>query len=421
MNPQKFASVIRILAGDFLRLKGRSFPTTSEKMMTTVHTTGEQTRSSARKVAQAEIHRALRNAVKVLKIKDNIAATASTMLCYIPADANDPISPVHVQRLADERNCTARTIHNHIRFLVKEGLAIDLTKDGGGRSITRDATGKIVSMHGISFQPLLDQAAKFERKVAEINAIATEKAIMRGQISTIRRKIKVYLEHNDELGQFDRILDDSPRRIAHLDMVQMNTLLNDLTDLFDIIQTELEPFDQAVETSQMKKKSSDQSEKNLSRYNNTTEINSGLSNRKTIETANELFKGRGKISPNDLRSRCGLDNINLGHAMSAAPEDWHQMIEHYGKADWQGFSNYAYQRGAELGMNASAWQLAENSIGRSGAALLVMIADVNSTQRGGDIKQPAAWVRAMADKASRGEAYLHKSIFGILNKETTLQ
>ena len=389
--------------------------------MTTVHLTGEQSRSSARKVAQAEIHRALRNAVKVLKIKDNIAATASTMLCYIPADANDAISPVHVQRLADERNCTARTIHNHIRFLVKEGLAIDLTKDGGGRSITRNASGEIVSMHGISFQPLLDKAHEFERKVAEINAIATEKAVMRGQISTIRRKIRVYLEHNDELGQFNGILDDSPRRLAHLDLVQLNTLLNNLTDLFDIIETELAPFDQAAEIVEFKKKDSDQSENNHSRYNNTTETNSSLSNRKTIKPAKELSEGRGKISPDDLRSQCGLDHIRIEQALNAAPPDWHEMIDHYGTGGWQGFSNYAYQRGAELGMNASAWQLAENSIGRAGAALLVMIEDANSVTRGGDIRQPAAWVRAMADKATRGEAYIHKSIFGILNKETTLQ
>ena len=376
----------------------------------------EDLRKSTRKDFQAHVHRALRNAVKVLKIKDNIAATASTMLCYIPKDAEDPISPVQVQRLADERGTVARTVHNHIKLLIQFGLAIDLTRDGGGRSLTRNSDGNIVSIHGISFQPLLDKAAEFEAKVHEINAIATEKAVLRGQISSTRRKIRRFLELYDDQNKFVGILDDSPRRIVHLTLVELNTLFNNLDDLYEIIKTELEPFEASADSAHFSSKESDQSEKNVSRYNNTTETNNSFSNRETIKPANELSGEGGKPSAQDNRSACGLDHVGLDHAMKAAPEDWTEMIKYHGTQGWAGFCNYAYERGAQLGMNRSAWALAERTIGRSGAALLVLIADVNSTERGGDIRSPAGWVRAMADKASRGEAHIHRSIFGILNK-----
>lgn len=381
----------------------------------------EGTRATNRTSLQAVYHRALRNAAKVLRLNDNIFATASTMICFIPKDANEPVSPVQVQRLADERNISARTVHNHIKTLIKLGLATDTTKDGGGRSLVRSSSGEIVALHGISFKPLLEQADDLEAKVAEINAIATEKTILRGQISTTRKKIRRLVQDHIELQQFENVLEDSPRRIGHFSIVKLNALHNHLVDLLDLISTIVMESQSMEETASFYQKESDQSEINDQRYNNTTERNFSLSNRDTIKTAKEHSRGRRQISPDDVRSECGLDHISLDHAMRAAPKDWHEMIDHYGTGGWAGFSNFAYQRGAAMGMNASAWKLAEDTIGRSGAALLVMIADANSEARGGDIRSPAGWVRSMANKATRGEAYIHRSVFGILNRSDTLQ
>lgn len=377
--------------------------------------------TTSRQSLQAMYHRALRNAAKVLKLNDNIVATASALICFIPKDAPAPISPVQVQRLADERNINARTVRNHICVLIKHGLLVDLTKDGGGRSLVRSSTGEIVSLHGISIQPLIDKSDQFEEGVAEINAIATEKASLRGQISALRRKIKNYVEHHDQHGHFQTALCDFPRRIAHLTIIQLDTLHNNLSDLFEGIKDALQDCEELRETSSFKQKESDRSEKTSPLYNYTTELNSVVSNRIAMKTAKEDYQGTGKIVPKNVRSECGLDHISLDLALKAAPDDWHDMLAHYGTNGWSGFTNYAYERGAQLGMNASAWRLAEKSIGRAGAALLVLIADVNSADRGGDIRKPGGWVRAMAEKSTRGEAYIHRSIFGILNRSDTLQ
>jgi len=383
--------------------------------------TREASGTTRRQTLQAAYHRSLRNAAKVLRIKDNVVATGTALICFIPNDAPAPISPVQVQRLADERNIDARTVRNHICVLIKLGLFADMTKDGGGRALVRSSTGEIVSLHGISIQPMIDRGDEFEEKVAEINALATEKASLRGQISAMRRKIKNYVEYNDVHGRLDSVLEGFPCRIAHLSINELDHLHNNLVDLFGAIKEILADCEQTRETSNFKEKESDRSEKPVQLYNNTTELNSIISNRITIEAAKEISQGTGKIVPNNVRSECGLDHISLELALRAAPDDWHEMMAHFGGRGWDAFANYAYQRGAELGMNASAWRLAENAIGRAGAALLVLIADVNSSERGGDILKPAGWVRAMAEKSTRGEAYIHRSIFGILNKSDTLQ
>ena len=56
----------------------------------------------------------------------------------------------------------------------------------------------------------------------------------------------------------------------------------------------------------------------------------------------------------------------------------------------------AYERGAEIGVSEAIWADAQSEFGRSGATVLVLLADADSIERQGTIRCPAAWVRAMA-------------------------
>ena len=117
------------------------------------------------------------------------------------------------------------------------------------------------------------------------------------------------------------------------------------------------------------------------------------------------------------RPTCGLEHVNLKMLLQVAPEDWHIMLERKGSVAWNSFIDVAYERKDALGINDTAWAISQAALGRIGAAILVLLADANGIERGGIVRNPGAWVRRMAEKAERGEAYLHRSIFGILNRQ----
>ncbi|MDB6454150.1 hypothetical protein [Falsirhodobacter sp. 20TX0035] len=49
--------------------------------------------------------------------------------------------------------------------------------------------------------------------------------------------------------------------------------------------------------------------------------------------------------------------------------------------------------------------------------MLVMIADADSNERGGKIRNAGAWMRRMSERAELGNAQLHRSVFGLLHGE----
>jgi hypothetical protein len=113
---------------------------------------------------------------------------------------------------------------------------------------------------------------------------------------------------------------------------------------------------------------------------------------------------------------CGVEHVTLAMALHAAPEEWHGAFTRMGSLSWDTFSRMAQARLQPLGINQQAWRIAETAIGSRGAAILVLIADANWAARGGQIRKPGAWVRAMAERAAGGQAYLHRSVFGILKR-----
>ncbi len=122
-------------------------------------------------------------------------------------------------------------------------------------------------------------------------------------------------------------------------------------------------------------------------------------------------------TPPTTAPTCRLEHISLPMALNAAPAEWHVGMELYGRADWLAFSNVGYERAMALGIAPSAWAQAQASIGKVGAALLVMIADADCQERGGKIRNAGAWVRRMSERAELGTVQLHRSVFGLLHRE----
>ena len=64
----------------------------------------------------------------------------------------------------------------------------------------------------------------------------------------------------------------------------------------------------------------------------------------------------------------------------------------------------AYERGAEIGVSEAIWAERQSELGRSGAAVLVLLADADSIERQGTIRNPAGWVRNPSTVPACGRA-----------------
>ena len=372
-----------------------------------------------RRAQQACLHRAMRDAAKALGLSDSVAITGATLIAFIPVDAPAPISPVEVQRLADDRGLDVRTVRNHIGTLIAAGVASDCTQDRGRRRVRRGSDGRITVLEGISFAPLAARADELAGKAAEINAVAAEKARFRGLISSLRRRIKGLLV-SDVATDADRAsFAGLPRRIAHLDLDALVRLWSAVQDLHDAMvgrRAESEGMATGgscpVDTIGMTLvKESDRSDSSARRSNITTDTNHMGCN--PTDAAPQTERSGGRSALEDRQIRCGLQHVRLDMAIAATPGEWRGDLQRAGRASWAAFAATAYQRAHQLGINRTALDLAHAAIGKPGVALLILIADRNRDT----IRNPGAWLRSMADRAERGEAYIHRSIFGILQRD----
>lgn len=152
----------------------------------------------------------------------------------------------------------------------------------------------------------------------------------------------------------------------------------------------------------------------------TTDLKNEICNRDPIRSREQ--KRNGEPAPSiQTRPTSGLEHVSLPMALAAAPDDWTVELERFSEHGWSALVAVAYERMPALGINQSAWAMAQAVLGRHGAAILVLIADAQHSARGGTIRNPGAWMRRMAERAERGEAHLHRSVFGILHEGRAVQ
>jgi hypothetical protein len=98
------------------------------------------------------------------------------------------------------------------------------------------------------------------------------------------------------------------------------------------------------------------------------------------------------------------------HAMSPAFE--HHLPVGYDGLGWHEIIHAAEKILPLLGISEHAWHEACGSLGRTGAALCILIADA----RAEEITSYGGFLRACVRKAEDGKLFLHKSIFGLMKK-----
>lgn len=346
----------------------------------------------------APLFRILHDAALVLSLPDSQKRTLEVLIGRIPLNAPLPISPASMSSIAFECGKSPRTILNHIRALGQLGLVLDRSMGGGRRHCQRDRNGQIIAIHGIDLSPLLARGPELAAAAHSMREERRAIEEMRNEISRLRTMIRRILSGTEPSAEDQETWESFPRRIAHLGVEALCDLKNQVCRFLSRLgQREI----------------SDQSEKNSGPY--TTDQDLSKSCNLTITAMNKTEHDAPPLP--DPTPKCGMEHISLQMALRAAPAEWHVSMELYGRIDWMTFVNVGYERAMALGINPSAWAQAQAAIGKIGAALLVMIADADSNERGGKIRNAGAWVRRMSERAELGNAHLHRSVFGILHRD----
>ena len=341
-------------------------------------------------LSQGELHRLLRLAATAQGLPDAVLVTGHALLRYVPRDAAEPISPARVQDLAEERGCDPRTIRAHIRRLEAYGLVVDRSAGGGRRMIQR-RRGRLVVLQGIDFSPMLAAAEGLAIAAIEAEAERDERRRLAARVSQLKRQLRSAVQ--EEGGVADRAASElrvCPARHRGLS-------LRDLAALAARLEVAARVLADIEDSAGSRIFLSDRSDGKI--RPNTTEKNENLVCRaQVVDRAAAADR---------------LESISLERLLPALPFDWRIRIVSDGPVSWPALIGTACERAGEIGVTEAIWAEAQIALGPEGAAALILLADVDSVDRGGSIRCPAAWVRAMAARAGMEPLCLSRNLFGL--------
>jgi DNA-binding MarR family transcriptional regulator len=351
--------------------------------------------SSEPKLPQGVLHRVLRLAAAAHGLPDAVLVTAHALLRYVPRDAAEPISPARVQDLAEERGCDPRTIRAHIRRMEAYGLVVDRSAGGGRRMLQRRGV-RLVVLQGIDFSPMLAAAEALALAAIEAEAERDERRHLSARVSELKRQLRDAVARQPDHSAAARVaavLDGCPARHRGL-------ALRALAALAARLELAAKMLMDSEDVTGGRIFLSDRSDEKI--RPNTTQKNGNLVCRPRVA---DRTVAADRLEP-----------VSLERFLSALPFDWRIRIKRDEPVSWPTVIGTACERAGEIGVTEAIWAEAQSALGPKGAAVLVLLADADSVDRGGSIRCPAAWVRAMAARAGTEPLCLSRNLFGLLGR-----
>ncbi|WP_299820648.1 replication initiation protein RepC [uncultured Jannaschia sp.] len=350
-------------------------------------------------VRKAVLFKAARDAIYVGKIRGNLKNLLDTLIGHIPNDAPKPICPASAQFLGNKLGCKGRTLRDQIARLGKVGIVENLCLDNGRRYVERDRTGRIIDIAGIDLSPLYDQADELAYEAARKQDAYNDRLQLGRQVSRKRGIVRRILGAEQLPADLASIWTELPRRLEGLGIEALRLVV----DKVDRIIAAISPNRQIDAA-----RPADPGQQYITDQTNSDPCNQAIPAGKKEEPEN-----RQPTKP----ATCGLENVSLPQVLRAAPQDWQVEMNLYGQPSWYTFAGVASERAKRLGIDPTAWAIAQGAIGAPGAAVIVMLGDAQSVERGGKVRSVGGWVRRMAERAEDGTAHLNRTLFGLLNKE----
>ena len=349
-------------------------------------------------------------------------------------EGNNPIIYQSLSKTALDMGVTERQIQKLEKSLFEIG-ALTWHDSGNHRRYGKrdDKTGRILYAYGVNLAPLVSLKETLEDKLHDKQLydqawMETKRQISwyRGQIKGLINEIVVSSAQTEEgtktLAHANKAYKDISIQIrTHLKLENLRTLLQEHKKLYEEILVFLD--------NEKTPKSSAKSEKKITQYNSTIKKQSDKSD--TSRTTSRSLQKRNaeplslKKEPSFKKDRTdkpkldnhGLEFLNIRQILLAMSLNFRAFIpEKSENVTWNDFIEAAFLVKDNLEIGQTHWAKACHTLGRSGAALCVLLTDHAMNRKQDPIRCPAAYFNAMVQRGDSGDLRLHNSIFGILDK-----
>ncbi len=286
-------------------------------------------------------------------------------------------------------------------------------------------TGRILYAFGIELTPLAAMKAELEDKLQDKKLLDAAWMETKRQISWYRSQIRSLIAESVEEGRddslvFQRKYDEIAIQLrTHLSLDFLRALLerhknlhSEILSLMGVGTTDIKKTARRVRNRKETQKHSPSSEQKFVHYQSTNHQSS-------VKTDTSNPAGHGiqesvveTSEPNQSVSSSGIEHVKLSVALQAMGNRFREQLLS-ADPDWNDLHEAAFRVRRDLRISQQSWGDACQTLGRSGAAVCVLITDRAVERTEDPVRKPAAYLRAMVKRGRKGELRLHRSIFGL--------
>ena len=297
-------------------------------------------------------------------------------------------------------------------------------------------TGEIAYAFGVDLSPLAEMLPDLEAAIEHKNAYKVQWEDKRRSISSLRSQIRALLSSLAGYEDIDMLSSVASTYQAISYRVRSHHTYSDLLALEQEHISVMQALNHLYEDMYKEHMSVNmsamdalyvrhiQDTKNLNSSKEDTSSNSSSSNNKDfqkLDKSNSSEKAETSALSDSYREEKiesptpKIDNITWKQVLNASSDRFRDYIPIHNRAlNWNDLVHASESLLTELGIHKSAWVLACGTLGRSGAAICIMIIDQKSLA--GEIRSPGGYLREMCKRAERGELNLLASVFGLLKR-----
>jgi len=374
-------------------------------------------------------HTDLLRLVQNLEKKIGLSSAAVLHLEYLVTHTREvdwqpgaaPIVYRTVQNTATDRRRTERQIHNLERSLHRAGLIQWSDTENYKRYGRRDHRGHIEYAYGVDLTPL---GLMYDRLV-ELNeqhmAYMAAFAEIKRKVTGLRRRIINKIDLAKENGL---VIDELIDELATLPRIAANMTITTLTDIHnqarkinfaldDVLKEQQKPAPSvAEETGAGLKQTSDPSETNFRHIQSTVSQQSI-----DIDCNQQVDHDSEKVGE---KFSTGMEHLTYDQVVDAASDEFVECIQPSAAGDkYTDLHTAAARMCHRLGIGRFAWIKACSTMGDTAAAVAVLIIDRNRQHPIIPVVNPGGVLRGMTAKVKTGDLNLHRSLYSILNRDSS--
>ena len=228
---------------------------------------------------------------------------------------------------------------------------------------------------------------------------------------------------------------------SQMSLERVRGILAEHKNLYVELEKEISVVDNTEDKSDITSNMSCMSDKNVAHYkstiqglfdkSNTDSSSSNCFQESVAEPPEDNFQDREKHKSSksserehqqeqdDLISATGLQHITLKQVLNSTSPRFREYLplsRSHLDHNFNDVTEAAYRLRKDLHISKQSWSEACEVLGRIGASICIILTDRATLRPENPVTKPAAYFKAMINKARVGELRLHSSIFGILNK-----